>query len=188
VTYWHMIVATMDTASQTRVIYWDGKPVANDKGGGRTGKSGAFSIGASTVFGGRWFQGGIEEAALWNRALTAAEVVSIYAAVKPSAVPAGGAIHAGWRRREGRKVRGASRSPRVCSRAAANARSLQGARSNAPSGAPTGRTSSAIQRGRRVQRASTIGDDSSTRRPTRDTIFSMMRKRWLLSLNSTGVR
>ena len=50
---WHMIVATMDNASQTRVIYWDGKPVANDKGGGRTGKTGAFSIGASTVFGGR---------------------------------------------------------------------------------------------------------------------------------------
>src|ERR1039458_5365964 len=49
VNHWHMIVATMDTASQTRVIYWDGKTVASDKGGGRTGKTGAFSIGASTV-------------------------------------------------------------------------------------------------------------------------------------------
>jgi hypothetical protein len=86
VNQWHMIVATMDNASQTRVIYWDGKPVANDKGGGRTGKSGIFSIGASTVFGGRWFQGGMQEAALWDRALTAAEVASIYAAAKPAGV------------------------------------------------------------------------------------------------------
>jgi hypothetical protein len=78
----------MDNASQTRVIYWDGKPVANDKGGGRTGKTGAFSIGASTVFGGRWFHGGIEEAGLWDRALTAAEVTSIYATAKPAATSA----------------------------------------------------------------------------------------------------
>jgi hypothetical protein len=89
VNHWHMIVATMDNASQTRVIYWDGKPVASDKGGGRTGKTGIFSIGASTVFGGRWFQGGMEEAALWDRALTAVEVASIYAAAKPAAAPAG---------------------------------------------------------------------------------------------------
>jgi hypothetical protein len=82
VNQWHMIVATMDNASQTRVIYWDGKPVANDKGGGRTGKTSAFSVGASTVFGGRWFQGGMQEAALWDRALTSVEVASIYAAAK----------------------------------------------------------------------------------------------------------
>jgi len=85
---WHMIVATMDTASQTRVFYWDGKPVANDKGGGRTGKNSAFSIGASEVFGGRWFHGGLEEAALWDRALTAAEVASIYAAAGPGGATA----------------------------------------------------------------------------------------------------
>ena len=38
------------------------------------------------------------------------------------------------------------------------------------------------------RRASTIGDDSSTRRPTRETTFSMMRSRCASSLNSTGVR
>lgn len=92
---WHMIVATMDNASQTRVIYWDGKPVANDKGGGKTGKTGVFSIGASTVFGGRWFQGGMQEAALWDRALTAVEVGSIYAAAKPAAAGAGPSTAAG---------------------------------------------------------------------------------------------
>jgi hypothetical protein len=37
-------------------------------------KTGVFSIGASTVFGGRFFNGGIEEAALWDRALRAAEI------------------------------------------------------------------------------------------------------------------
>jgi hypothetical protein len=79
---WHMIVATVDTVSQTRAIYWDGKPVATDRGGGRAGKSGALSIGASTVFGGRWFKGGIEEVALWNRAIKAPEVAAIFAASK----------------------------------------------------------------------------------------------------------
>src|SRR5262249_37280281 len=36
------------------------------------------------------------------------------------------------------------------------------------------------------RRASTSGDDSSTRRPTRETTFSMMRSRWAASLNSHG--
>ncbi len=85
VNQWHMIVATMETATQTRVIYWDGKAVANDKGGGRAAKSGIFSIGASTVFSGRYFKGGMEEVALWNRALKPAEVAEIYAASKSTA-------------------------------------------------------------------------------------------------------
>jgi hypothetical protein len=88
VNQWHLIVATMDAVSQTRVIYWDGKPVATDKGGGRAGKTGAFSIGASTVFGGRFFKGGIQEVGLWNRALAASEVAAIYAASKGVAAPA----------------------------------------------------------------------------------------------------
>jgi hypothetical protein len=88
VNQWHLIVATMDAVSQTRVIYWDGKPVATDKGGGRAGKTGTFSIGASTVFGGRFFKGGIEEAGLWNRALSSGEVAAIYSASKAVAAPA----------------------------------------------------------------------------------------------------
>lgn len=77
---WHMIVATLDTASHNRSIYWDGKLVAHDAGGGRAGKTAPFSIGASTVFSGRWFKGGIEEVALWDRSLKASEVSAIYAA------------------------------------------------------------------------------------------------------------
>jgi Concanavalin A-like lectin/glucanases superfamily len=86
---WHMIVVTLDTPSHTRVIYWDGKVVATDKGGGQPGKTSAFTIGASTVFTGRWFHGGIDEVALWNRALRAAEVATIYAAAKTNATSSG---------------------------------------------------------------------------------------------------
>jgi len=95
VNQWHCIIATLDTASQTRVIYWDGKPVATDKGGGRAGKTGIFSIGASTVFGGRFFKGGIEEVALWNHALKSTEVATIYAASKSTASAAGGTANTG---------------------------------------------------------------------------------------------
>jgi hypothetical protein len=77
---WHMIVVTLDTATRTRAIYWDGKQVAHDQGGGKAGKTAPFSIGASTVFGGRWFDGGIEQVALWSRALKSAEVSALYAA------------------------------------------------------------------------------------------------------------
>jgi hypothetical protein len=86
---WHLIVATLDTATQSRVIYWDGKQVAADKGGGRAGKTGLFSIGASTVFSGRFFHGEMEEAALWNRALKPTEVAAIYATCNPTASKGG---------------------------------------------------------------------------------------------------
>ena len=80
---WHMIVATLDTSTHSRVIYWDGKAVATDKGGGEAGKKNVFTIGESSVFTGRFFKGGIEEVALWNRAVSAADVAAIYGAAKP---------------------------------------------------------------------------------------------------------
>jgi hypothetical protein len=85
VNQWHMILVTMDTASRTRAIYWDGKLVAHDSGGGEAGKKSPFSIGASTVFGGRWLHGGIEEVALWDHALKAGDVASIYSAANVTA-------------------------------------------------------------------------------------------------------
>jgi Concanavalin A-like lectin/glucanases superfamily len=87
---WHMVIATLDTASRTRVIYWDGRAVATDKGSGAPNKSGIFSIGESTVFRGRFFKGGIQEVALWDRALRADEVASIYAAAHPGDLAAAG--------------------------------------------------------------------------------------------------
>jgi hypothetical protein len=87
---WHLIVATLDTATHTRVLYWDGKSVATDKGGGEAGKKNVFTIGESVVFTGRFFHGGIDDVALWNRALKPTEVTAIYAAssATASSVPA----------------------------------------------------------------------------------------------------
>ena len=88
VNQWHLIVATLDTVSGARAIYWDGKPAATDKGGGRPGKTNAFNIGYSTVFTGRFFHGGIQEVALWNRTLKTNEVAAIYNASSSTAFPA----------------------------------------------------------------------------------------------------
>jgi len=88
---WHMVVVTLDTVSKARALYWDGKLVAKDTGGGEPHKTAVFSVGASTYFGGRWFKGGIEQVALWDRALKPAEVSAIYAAAGASggAAPTG---------------------------------------------------------------------------------------------------
>lgn len=88
VNQWHMILVTLDTSSHTRNIYWDGKSVASDQGGGEAGKKNTFNIGYSTVFTGRPFHGGIQDVALWNRALKASEVSTLYAASKSTASPA----------------------------------------------------------------------------------------------------
>jgi len=81
---WHMVVVTLNTATRTRTIYWDGKLVAHDNGGGNPGKRAPFSVGASTHFSGRFFDGGIQDVALWNRSLSATEVAGIYASSKVS--------------------------------------------------------------------------------------------------------
>jgi len=85
---WHMIVATLDTRTQARALYWDGKPAATDTGGGKPNKISVFSVGESTVFRGRYLNGSVEEVALWNRAVSAAEVAAIYAAATSSGGPA----------------------------------------------------------------------------------------------------
>lgn len=79
---WHMIVATVDTVSGERDIYWDGKLAAHDSGGGNATKTSAFLIGYTTVFPGRWFSGHIDEVALWDRALSAATVSDLYSSAK----------------------------------------------------------------------------------------------------------
>lgn len=78
VNQWHMIVATMDATAPAKTIYWDGQSQATDASGNRPHKTGQFTIGESPVFTGRFFQGGIDEVALWDRALTAAEVSALY--------------------------------------------------------------------------------------------------------------
>jgi len=75
---WHSIVATADFVNGARAIYWDGKMVASDSGGGNQTKTTEFSVGESKFFTGRFFDGGIDEVAVWNRALRASEVAAIY--------------------------------------------------------------------------------------------------------------
>jgi hypothetical protein len=87
VNQWHLVVATLDTVSGARAIYWDGRRVATDKGGGRPGKSSAFNIGYSTVFTGRFFHGGIQDVALWNRALPQNSVAAIFNASLSGSFP-----------------------------------------------------------------------------------------------------
>ena len=82
VNQWHMIVVTMDVSAKSRAIYWDGALVNSDQDPGKPNKTSAFSIGESTVFTGRFFNGSIDEVALWNRALGAAEVAAIYNSTK----------------------------------------------------------------------------------------------------------
>jgi hypothetical protein len=91
VNQWHMIVVSLDMHTKTRAIYWDGKLAASDKGGASAAKKNVFTIGASPVFTGRNLKGGIEQVALWDRALKPAEVSAIYAAAGPSggAAPTG---------------------------------------------------------------------------------------------------
>ncbi len=78
VNQWHMIVVTFNTVSGERDIYWDGTLAAHDTNGGEPNKTNPFLIGYSTVFPGRWFHGSIDEVALWDRALSASEVASLY--------------------------------------------------------------------------------------------------------------
>jgi hypothetical protein len=82
--HWHMIVVTFATGSNgARQIFWDGRLVASDTGGGTPNKIKPFSIGNSTYFTPRFLHGGVAEAALWSRVLSAQEVASIYAASEP---------------------------------------------------------------------------------------------------------
>jgi outer membrane protein OmpA-like peptidoglycan-associated protein len=84
--HWHMIAATIDGATGHRALYWDGAPVAGDNGGkGMKPKTKEFTIGDSNVFNDRFLDGGIDDTALWNVALTPAQVKAIYAASKTSA-------------------------------------------------------------------------------------------------------
>ena len=81
---WHMVVVTLHAGnSGSRQIFWDGKLAAHDTGGGTPNKTKPLSIGNSTYFSDRWFDGGIAEVALWNRVLSGSEIASIYAASRP---------------------------------------------------------------------------------------------------------
>jgi uncharacterized protein (TIGR03437 family) len=83
VNQWHLIIVTFDATAPRRAIYWDGALVVSDTSASFTNKTGAFEIGASSVFSGRNLAGGIDEVAVWNYALTPSQVSAVYAATAP---------------------------------------------------------------------------------------------------------
>jgi len=83
---WHMAVATYDPNAKTAILYWDGLPVGTANNvAAATPTNGQFSIGAigspcseAAIFC-QHFTGAIDEVAVWNYPLTAAQVSQIYA-------------------------------------------------------------------------------------------------------------
>jgi len=86
---WHMIaVAYMGGASGFRNIYWDGALVAPYTGpvSGAT-KVNQFSVAYSLVWGGRNFQGNIDDVGVWDHALTTAEISAMWKACHRAYIP-----------------------------------------------------------------------------------------------------
>jgi len=83
---WHFVAATL-ISNESRKIYLDGVLVGTSIPNPHLATMvGAFSIGESLVFRGRYLQGSMAEVAVFNRALSADEIQSIYRSV-PSDSP-----------------------------------------------------------------------------------------------------
>jgi len=79
---WMMVAATFDVGNAdpnqwTRALYIDGRRVASDKPGMHSANLAAFTIGYSAVWDNRFFNGDIDEVALYDRALSDSEIKSL---------------------------------------------------------------------------------------------------------------
>lgn len=95
---WHFLAATF-IANSTRCIYLDGQLVASNTAGNHSVNGNPFWIGNNSVFGPRCFDGRIGEVAVFNRALTGAEVAGVYAAASVPSLnitPLGNAVLLTW--------------------------------------------------------------------------------------------
>lgn len=81
---WFFFAATF-TSGGNATIYLNGVQSVTGAAGTHSLSNGTFAMGASDVFGGRFFQGRLDEVAVFNRELTSSEVASIYASA--SVVP-----------------------------------------------------------------------------------------------------
>jgi hypothetical protein len=81
---WNMVAVTYSGGPYGfRYIYWNGRLVAGTNSSiDNQSKSKQFSIGYSMVFPNRDFDGEIDDVAVWNRALTAGEIHSLWAAAQ----------------------------------------------------------------------------------------------------------
>jgi hypothetical protein len=83
---WHMVTAAYDgtagAGTDSQTIWIDGAVATTRSDIDLDGRDHAnpFTIGYSSVFGNREFAGLIDEVAVWNRALSASEVATLYAA------------------------------------------------------------------------------------------------------------
>ena len=67
-------------ANATRCLYLDGRLVASSTAAGHSINNTPLWIGNNRVFGPRLWQGRLDEVAVFNRALTAAEIATAYSA------------------------------------------------------------------------------------------------------------
>ena len=74
---WIFVAATF-TSGGNATLYIDGTQVVQGGAGTHSNGTGTFAMGASDVFGGRFFQGGLDEIAVYNTELSASQVSSIY--------------------------------------------------------------------------------------------------------------
>jgi hypothetical protein len=81
---WNQLTVTYDSAAGFRNIYWNGALVASAVGSiNPASKVSNFTIGYSPVFGGRDFDGMIDEVAVFDYALSAGQVSQLYATAVP---------------------------------------------------------------------------------------------------------
>jgi hypothetical protein len=79
---WHFVAATL-VSNESRKIYLDGVLAGTSIPNPHLANmAGAFSIGESLVFSGRFLQGAMADVAVFNRALSAEEIQAIYGAQK----------------------------------------------------------------------------------------------------------
>jgi hypothetical protein len=81
---WIFVAATF-TANSDRSLYINGSLVASNTPGGHSDSGSTFTIGYSNVFGGRAFDGDLDEVAVYNTDLTAAQISDIYASAGTAA-------------------------------------------------------------------------------------------------------
>ena len=79
---WYFLAATLATSGQAS-LYCNGQLVATTSGGGHGVSGNPVSIGASQTFSGRFFDGRIDEVAIYNVALTPAQIAAQYAVAQP---------------------------------------------------------------------------------------------------------
>jgi len=85
VNQWHMLAATF-VANGNRVLYVDGVGVATNTAGNHSADTSYYTMGENLNYQGRYFEGTLAEVAVYDRALTGAEIAAIYDAGTPDII------------------------------------------------------------------------------------------------------